>query len=185
MHRTGHEGYRISPAQADDAAALARIHVDSWRSAYRGILPDAFLDALSYGQREDLWRRVLADRGSRHLLVARESEGPIVGFVLGGRSTAGASAYDAELHALYVLEAHQRRGVGTGLFRALVTALVEEGSGSLLAWVFAQTPSVAFCAHLGGHRVDERSIEVAGHPVDEIGFVWTELVSELARRPPE
>ena len=39
---------RIRAAKPADAGSLARVHVDSWRSTYTGILPDEFLAGLSY-----------------------------------------------------------------------------------------------------------------------------------------
>jgi hypothetical protein len=37
----------VRPATPDDADAIASVHVRSWQAAYRGIVPDAMLDALS------------------------------------------------------------------------------------------------------------------------------------------
>jgi len=39
-----------------DARAIAEIHVASWRSAYRGLLPDSLLDAMSVDELEQRWR---------------------------------------------------------------------------------------------------------------------------------
>ena len=50
---------KIRPATAGDAAALARVHVDSWRTTYRGIVPDEALAHLSYERREQLWANQL------------------------------------------------------------------------------------------------------------------------------
>jgi len=182
MHRREYGGYRITPAGHEDAAAIARVHVDGWRTAYRGLLPSTFLDSLSYAQREDLWRGVLADPVGRHIFVAREMDGPVVGFGTGGRPQVRSPGYLGELQALYVLDGHQRRGVGTGLFTAVATAFVEEGIDSMLTWVFAENPAVRFCDHLGGHRFDERSIEIAGQAIDEVAFGWTDLLSEVVHR---
>ena len=42
---------RIRTATADDASGMARVHVDTWRTAYRDILPASVLSALSYEAR--------------------------------------------------------------------------------------------------------------------------------------
>ena len=179
MHPSGHRGYRISRATLSDTAPIARVHVDGWRSSYRGLLPTAFLDALSYAQREDLWRGVLADAAGRHVFTAREADGPIVGFALGGPPQPRLPGYLGELHAMYVDESHQRRGVGTGLFHAVVSAFVEEGIDSMVTWTFIENPAVRFYEHLGGRRLDERSIEIAGDRVEEVAFGWAELVTQV------
>ena len=49
----------IRPATVDDAAAVAHVHVSSWRSTYRGLMPDAVLDSLSVERRAEFWREVI------------------------------------------------------------------------------------------------------------------------------
>jgi L-amino acid N-acyltransferase YncA len=176
-----HEAYRISRATVEDSAAIAQVHVEGWRTTYRGLLPDAFLDALSYAQRADLWRGVLSASGDRHIYVAREVGGPVVGFVSGGRPPVRQSDFAGELQALYVQVAHQRRGVGTGLWRAIASEMSDEGIDSMFAWIFAENPAARFCEHLGGHRFDERPVEIAGSRVEEVAFGWSDLGAALCR----
>ena len=52
---------RVRAATADDAAGVARVHVDSWRATYKGLMPDAVLDGLSVDNRAD-WLAALAER---------------------------------------------------------------------------------------------------------------------------
>ena len=49
----------IRSATPDDAERLASVHVEAWMSAYRGQVPDAYLDALSVQDRVDVWRESL------------------------------------------------------------------------------------------------------------------------------
>lgn len=46
-------------ATVDDASAIGHVHVESWRSTYRGLMPDAVLDKLLVEQRTNFWRKVL------------------------------------------------------------------------------------------------------------------------------
>lgn len=55
----------------DDARAIAAVHIASWRAAYRGLLPDAALDALTLDGREGDWRRWLAPGGARERTLVR------------------------------------------------------------------------------------------------------------------
>lgn len=48
-------------ATVEDANAVATVHVRSWQSAYRGLIPDAYLDALSVERRTAVWRRILTE----------------------------------------------------------------------------------------------------------------------------
>lgn len=45
----------IRRAIISDAPGIAKVHVDSWRTTYKGIIPQSFLDGLSYEQRTKLW----------------------------------------------------------------------------------------------------------------------------------
>lgn len=49
----------IRPARMADADAIARVHVDSWRTTYPGIVPDDYLATMSYEQRSGVWQRIL------------------------------------------------------------------------------------------------------------------------------
>ena len=61
----------------DDARGIAEVQVRSWQAAYRGQIPDSYLDGLSVAKRELAWANNLRDRKGR-VLVAEEST--IVGF---------------------------------------------------------------------------------------------------------
>ncbi len=182
VHGRGHGGYRISSAVAADAAAIAGVHVDTWRTTYRDLLPTTFLDSLSYAQREDLWSSVLAQPAGRHIFVGREVDGPVIAFGLGGPARERMAGYRGELHALYVRDAHQRRGVGTGIFTAIVDALVSEGIETMFAWVLAENSAARFYEHMGGHRFEERTIDIAGQPIGEVAFGWSDLVGQVLHR---
>ena len=51
----------VRVATVDDAEAVAAVHVRSWQHAYRGLIGDAYLDALSVERRRDIWSRILAE----------------------------------------------------------------------------------------------------------------------------
>src|SRR5437879_13119833 len=66
---------RIREADCADAPAVSRVHVDSWRTTYRGIVPDDYLARLSYERRTNIWMRILSDPESRefHYTLPRMS----------------------------------------------------------------------------------------------------------------
>jgi hypothetical protein len=80
----------IRTAHVDDAAAIATVHVESWRTTYKGIVPDDFLARLSYERRGQLWRQVLTEPGSASFVyVADDGPGQSLGSSQAGRSAAG------------------------------------------------------------------------------------------------
>src|SRR5579864_2107112 len=113
----------VRPAGIEDAAAIARVHVSTWRTTYRGMLPDEFLASLSEANYAARWKRVVGDRTTR-VYVAEDADG-MAGFASGGRERAGEDGYGGELYALYVDDRAQRRGHGHELVRAVVNGLRE------------------------------------------------------------
>jgi GNAT superfamily N-acetyltransferase len=77
----------IRPAVPGDEDGIALVHVRSWQEAYRGHMPQDFLDGLDVGQRAEMWhRRLAAARQSRGGVIVLESEGTIAGFAQFGPS---------------------------------------------------------------------------------------------------
>jgi len=166
----------IRAAGPADAPGIARVHVDAWRSTYRGIVPQAFLDALSHRNREALWERVLSGVQPGHFVaLAEDAADGIVGFAHGGPGQAGHPEYAAELYAIYVLEAYQGRGLGRDLTLAVVARLVADGRRSMLVWVLADNPACRFYEALGGRRVEVKRISIGGAELDEVAYGWTDL----------
>lgn len=165
----------IREAQIGDAPAIARVHVDSWRSTYSGIVPADYLAQLDYGQREqDCYDRIKAKRERQFIYVAQEV-GEVVGFASGGPEGSGNSTYDGELYVIYILEAHQRQGIGRLLVSHLAGRLLHAGMGSLLVWVLADNPFRRFYERLGGQPVAEQSVSIGGAELKEVAYGWRDI----------
>ncbi len=82
----------IRTAQFEDAAGIARVHVDCWRTTYKGIFPDDLLARLSYEGREQSWQRALSDP-AQITFAAEDEAGKIVGFINGGPEREGDPVY--------------------------------------------------------------------------------------------
>ena len=172
---------RIRAAELHDAPAIARVHIETWRSAYQGIVPDAYLASLSPAEREGQWRDVLADDGgARFVLLAQDEADERIGFAAAGPERSGDPQYRGELYALYVLPSYQRRGLGRALVRAVVDQLVATGTRSMLLWVLeANAPARRFYEGLGGAVVREQPIEIGGVTFMEVAYGWPDLQTLL------
>src|SRR5436190_10727066 len=155
----------IREATPTDAPAIARVHVDSWRTTYKGFVPDKVLAELSYEERENLWDRSLSqvgrDRGV-FCYVAEDEAGQIVGFASGGPERTGDAVYKGEVYAIYILQSHQGKGLGHRLMSACGDRLIKAGIRTLLVWVMAQNPACRFYEALGGVKVHERQEAMRG-----------------------
>ena len=164
----------IRRATVEDIPAIARVHVDAWRTAYRGIVPDEYLDGLTYEGRERMWRSVLGEFADRHVAyVADHGTEGVIGFALCGETRE--PGVDAELFAIYLLDRHQRRGFGRRLFAAAAADLLAQGRRSLVLWVLADNPSRRFYEAIGGRPLRSKSEEFGGARLEEVAYRWDDL----------
>ena len=164
----------VRRADAGDAAAIANVHVASWRSTYRGLLPDEFLDSLSHAHYAERWRRTFDD-ASHRVYVAENAEG-VIGFASGGRERAGETGYSGELYAIYVLQDAQGHGHGRRLVQAVVGALRELEIPDMIVWVLRDNaPARRFYERLGGVYVREQPISIGATQLVEVSYGWRRL----------
>jgi GNAT superfamily N-acetyltransferase len=128
---------RVRRATADDAAAIAELHVRAWQWAYRGLIPNEYLDALSdqISRRVEWWREMLGDREKKWTWVAELGD-RIVGFADTFASwDEDADPSTAMLGAIYLDEAVVRLGVGSALMERAVANLRDQGFAAVTLWV--------------------------------------------------
>jgi L-amino acid N-acyltransferase YncA len=127
----------IRPATVEDAAAVAAVHIGSWRAAYRGIVPQEHLDGLDVARRAEAFREFLAAPvGGERVLVATVA-GAVVGFVAFGPYRDGAALHpsEGEIRAIYADAAHWGTGAGRLLMAAALRELAAQGRHPVRLWV--------------------------------------------------
>jgi GNAT superfamily N-acetyltransferase len=162
---------RTRLATADDVPAIARIHVRSWQSTYRGQIPDPVLDALDEGARRAAWLECLA--APRRVLHVAARDGELIGFCsLVHSRDPEADDLTGEISAIYVDPAHVRCGAGSALLRASLSVARAAGYRVLTLWVLvSNTNARQFYARHGfvpdgGTKVEAR----AGYALSEIRY---------------
>ncbi len=164
----------VRPAELDDAAAIARVHVATWRTAYRGLLPDDFLASLDEAWYAERWRRTLGDTSGRVYIA--EAAGAVVGFASGGRERAGEDGYEGELYAIYILDEAHGRGHGRRLLQAVAGGLRELGLRDMIVWVLRDNQAARrFYERLGGVYIREQPITIGSSLVQEVSYGWKSL----------
>ncbi len=163
----------VRDARPDDARAIGVIHVDTWRTTYQGIVPQEFLDSLSYDDRTAMWKAALSvARPQYHCLVVEDVTDGVIGFVSAGPNRGDSDEIDAEIYALYLLKRHQGKDHGRALFQGAIQRLKEEGFKKAVLWVLERNPTTGFYAKMGGKIVAEKMEPIGGHMLKEIAFVW-------------
>lgn len=167
------------PAVSADAAGIARVHIASWQTSYRGLVPDEVLDHLSFERRLEYWQQVLAGGAEAEIvLVAENQQGEVVGFVAGGKSREAALPFAGELYAIYLLETAKRQGIGARLFRQFAKALQQAGYSSMMLWVFAENiPGRRFYEKMGGRYLTGQTLTIGGRDLLEVAYGWDSLAA--------
>ena len=164
-----HQDMEIRPAEPEDALAVARVHVRTWQVAYRGLLPDEYLDQLRAEDRAVRYQFRDLDPLRPWTIVADEA-----GVIRGFATTVPANQADlpdcGELAALHVDPDHWRRGIGAALVSAARTRLRDLGFRKAMLWVLA-----------GNVRADRfyRTDGWMPDGVSRIDTVWGAEVNEL------
>ena len=168
---------RIRRATRADSSAIGRVHVETWQSAYAGLLPDEMLANMSDVRHAAMWLQTLSDpREGRGVFVADDEEAGVVGFGSCGpvRDTPegldGTEQRVGEVYLLYVEPDFQNQGVGRRLLDALFRQLRADGFDTAVLWMLADNPTRFFYEGLGGALVGRRTDRMSGTEVEEAAY---------------
>jgi GNAT superfamily N-acetyltransferase len=184
---------RIRRASRHDAAAIGRVHVETWQATYAGLLPDAMLVAMSDVRQSAWWSQLLQDPAeARGVFVADDRDMGVVGFGSCGpvrdppeglpEGLDGRELKVGEVYTLYVEPDFQNLGLGRKLLGALFRQLQADRCDTAILWMLAENPTRFFYEGLGGERVGERIDTLGGTDVEEIAYAWRDLGAPLIRR---
>lgn len=124
----------LRPAEPSDALAVARVHVESWQAAYRGLIPDTYLASLRAEERAAHYDFATTDPAKPRTLVVLEDDS-IQGFASTMPSRDSLLPSHGELAALYVHPNYWNRGLGLALIHAARAHLSAQGHTHALLWL--------------------------------------------------
>ena len=151
----------VRVAGVGDAEGIGRCHVDAWRWAYRGIMPDGVLDRLDAESRSQHWAQVV-EGDDEHVWVAYHG-GNVVGFASAGPARDEEMGERvAELYTLYVLRPVQGTGVGRRLMNAVLQHWQSVKTTAAVLWVAADNLLGRRFYEAGGWALDGAT---GKHPV--------------------
>jgi ribosomal protein S18 acetylase RimI-like enzyme len=160
----------VRPAAVADAPAMGRLHVRAWQAAYRGQMPDGYLDGLRAEDRAAYWDGALRREDRRGVVLAAERDGEVVGFAAAGPSPDPEGA--GELFAINVDPAHWGAGAGRALLEAAQAELDRMGFAESVLWVLPGNARARRFYERAGWAADGtgRSSEVFGASFDEVRY---------------
>jgi len=162
----------IRPAKLSDAVAIADIHVETWKSAYAGILPTAYLGKLDRTERLRFWQNLLSDVDTcRHVSIAEVNAVPI-GFLSHGLARDPQFQDWREIYAFYVAPDFQGIGAGTALLKQALSQIQNRGDMGAYLWVIAANPARYFYEAQNGHLLSERTEPIAQQNHRMLAYGW-------------
>ncbi len=166
------DGMLLRPAAQGDEIEVAEVHVRSWQVAYRGLLPDEYLNALDPADRAARYTFADGDPGRPHTTVAVDHR-QICGFATIGACRDLDKPGAGELYAIYVHPDWWGRGAGRMLIEEARRHLIDRGFEEAVLWVLAGNARAESFYRIDAWRPDgERRLEeVHGIRVDEIRYV--------------
>ncbi|HSI21242.1 MAG TPA: GNAT family N-acetyltransferase [Verrucomicrobiae bacterium] len=164
----------LREARPKDALAIAEIHVKTWQSAYRGIIPDSYLDTLDIEKRKLNWEKILGEPSNhQHTFIAEDGE-KVVGFTSVGtaRNEAGNEEGQGELYAIYVSPDYKGNGVGTLLIGKAKELLRADGYTKAILWVLTENKGARAFYEKNGWHVNGVTLtdESRGFEMHETGY---------------
>ena len=158
----------IRSAREKDALGIAHVHDESWREAYRGIIPGPALERMIERRGPVWWARAI--RGGSRILVL-EFHDTLVGYASLGRSRVPSLGYRGEIFELYLTPEHQGVGHGRRLFDSARRDLESFGCRDCVAWALADNErAVAFYRRLGGRAVRKATETFDGEARTRVAF---------------
>lgn len=166
----------LRAARAGDGAAIAALHVASWRATYRGILPDTFLAGPIEEALGAKWQRIFAEGIPPGALLLAEDERGLAGFV-----AAWVRGDGAEIDNLHVRPGLNGRGIGRRLLGAAAEALVALGARhGWLEVLDGNDAALRFYTRLGGVAGPVQVAPLYGIPTPERRVAFDDLAALAA-----
>jgi L-amino acid N-acyltransferase YncA len=163
----------IRQARPADAAAVARVYIDSWHDTYPGVLSKELLCSMTPRGQAARW---LASISRKELvLVAEHDRQGIVAMASAGAVRDRGLGFDGEVFTLYVDPSHFGCGAGRQLLTGTFSELRKRGFRSCVIWAHAKNNARFFYEAMGGRLVAERTARMMGDAVPEVAFGWKTL----------
>lgn len=167
---------RIRAMTPDDCEAVAAVRIGGWRWAYAGLMPRAYLDALSVEADAARRRGRLADGDGTVVNVVAERDGAVVGWAcFGPCRDEDAPPGAEELYALYVRPDNVSTGVGRALMDTWLERATAGGRSPLLLWVLEENDRARRFYEKAGFTPDgaREPFEAGGVDVPEVRYART------------
>ena len=160
---------KIRPAIKTDLPGIASLHLRSWRDAYAGILPAAFLGDPLEREFTGYWRDVSIQ--SQDVVLVAEEDG-LCGFIA---IWCRPMPYIDNLH---VKPSFRSKRIGTALLISAAEKLLARGHKTAFLWVFKSNhKAVRFYERMGGIVAEKAPQDIFGYSIPSLKIEWKNLAT--------
>ncbi|ALS78541.1 N-acetyltransferase family protein [Planococcus kocurii] len=170
----------IRKAEQKDASAIAKVHVDSWRTTYKEIMSSDFLNGLSYEKRTELWEENLLEK-ENHIIVAETSDGIIVGFGTAAKRKSNTVERSGDLTSIYLFEDYQGQGIGKMLLKDLFLFFKHLDYERVFVEVLEDNKTRFFYEYYGAKLIDTVQLKIGGTVLNELIYEWENIDQVLEK----
>ncbi len=135
----------IRKAKLDDADIIADIIIKAWQSGFVGIVDDSYIQKMESSKYADIFRDRI--NGNKDIVLVYEDNSYIIGFASG---SIDADNYCSELDGLYIYPNHQSQGIGTSLFKEIMSIFKQYYCHKMIVWTLLDARNNEFYIRHGG-----------------------------------
>lgn len=176
----------IRIANESDSHAIAVLHAESWRSTYRGMFSDSYLDGPIEEERLVCWQKRLATPSNNQFVLIAEDQKRLLGFVC--IFLKADPVWGTLIDNLHVRVPVKRKGIGTQLLQEVAKwLLVQLPNDPVYLWALEKNYRArAFYENLQGKSVETRlEPQADGRKVYAVRYAWktpTALLDAIVKK---
>jgi ribosomal protein S18 acetylase RimI-like enzyme len=165
----------IREANINDVNGIANVHVRTWKSTYKGIVNQSYLDRLSVDKSIDNNLRVLKNN-TNLVYVAINVQQEIIGFVVAGDCRDKSLGENlGEIYGIYVLKEHSNKGIGKRLLSIVFDKFLKLGKHSVVVDFLAGNEAEKFYYKLGARYLSSKPYKIGGLDYLVHTYIWEDL----------
>ena len=157
--------------KSDDRLAISKVYEESWKYAYKGIVPQDYLDSISEGQ----WASHIEQTDRKNLVMVQDEM--IIGTSGFGKSRMEEMNGWGEIISLYFLPEYMGKGYGRLLLQAVVSELKKMGLGKMFLWVLEENRNARYFYEKCGFVQTERCLfsDIGGKKLKEVQYYYQDI----------
>jgi len=167
----------IRKASIYDSIGVTKVYVETWKTAYRGIIDQDYLENINYDKQKRNFMNMLNKESL--IYVAESKIGEIIGYAVPEVTKDDSGVNRGEVPMIYVLDRYQGEGIGHSLLEKSALTLMKSEINRMIVWVLKDNPACGFCEALGGTPKETRLDQIGGVDYVSIGYVWEDIKNDF------